>query len=246
MPSLISIDPQFHYSFEPPPPKLNENFPKTIDLNENDIFTLDTFLNQYLQAQNNGLPYFLLSIAELTPASKDTPPVYKIFNSASLRSHKYQCLNKEQPFSCPLTRLPIQKIHYIALECFNHIQKESSNNLEFAPKKIDELKNFRFFYPALYEPSGDEELALDALNPYVNKDESADGYVDQKEKQELISQILSDKMFKLLGNLKQLKSKKIKIQFLKKAIKHLHIEAAKWKFCSRLNSMPIPKTEEEI
>lgn len=231
---IIGIDPQFHYSFEPRPPILDEKFPKTIDMKETDVFTLDTFLNQYVQAQKNGLPYFLLSIAELTPASKYTPPVYKIFNSASLRSHKYQCLNTSQPFNCPLTRLPIQKIHYIALDCFNHTQQKSSNTPVFTPKKIEDLKNFKFFYPALYEPSGDEELALDALNPYVNKEDSADEYVDQKEKQELISLILSDKIFSLLGRMKLKNSKQNKMQYLRKVINPLNIEAAKWRFCSRM------------
>lgn len=231
----IKISPCFHYAFEPRPPTTGDKFPKTIDLEDEDIFTLESFKEQFLKAQNNGLPYYLLAIAELKPEKVGDAKVYKIYSASSLRIHRYTCLNKNKSFTCPLTTLPIQKIYYIAIDCFKLSKKNKSSPCSFSAYKIDQVTSGKFFYPDFFEPSQDEELALDALNQHIDKNGSPEEYIDQKEKQQLISCILTNKYNTLQKALySPTRRKRINKQHLKKKIQHLKIEAAKWNHCSSL------------
>jgi hypothetical protein len=233
--SSIKIVSTLHYAFEPISAIIDPKFPKKIKLEDVDVFSQDCFKTQYLEAQKNGLPYYLLAIAELKSSQKDTPVVYQTYSSASLRAHKYQCLHEGKEFSCPVTRLPLQKVHYIALDCFKK-KETSKNQFVFTPQKISHIKHGKLFYPDLYEPEGDVELALDALNHHISP-ENPESFSKLKLKQNIISGILKEKLSILEKQLEiqthQARPSAKIVHNIKKIARHLGIEASKWEFCSR-------------
>jgi hypothetical protein len=248
----INVNNSFHYLFEPSPPIIEEGFPSFINLGDLDIFTQETFKEQFLQAQSNGLPYYLISIAELV-SPKDSKRIYKFYATASLRAHEFDCYYSAKDFICPATKLKIDKVHYFAIDCFK-VQKSLTkpNEIQFIPKEIDEIKQCKYFFPTIFESSGNKELVLDALNQNIGV-ECQKEFQLLKRKQKLISSECKSLYIDYLGKnslsgmrdqqkakaesrLVSPKSRTYIKQRLKILKKQIDIEEKKWDFCSEIKA----------
>ena len=237
----LKLHSKFRFLFEPKPPKIHKKFPATINLKEIDILTQMSFKEEFLEAQKNGFPYYILAVAE-SESPTDKSPAYNLYTSASLRSHKIQCLNQNKEFTSPLTRLTIQKIYYLAVECFKFSKSPSTNDIKFTPKALNEVKCAKFFYPEIYHPNGNIDLALDALNHNIDPT-TPRLFSEVKKRQGVIAKYLKFKINQIKLDLLKLENHNNmplldstftdhKIKSLRKEIHQLEIEAQKWLFCA--------------
>ncbi len=245
---VVKLYPKFQYLFDPTPPKVPKNFPRRVNLNELDIFTQNTFSDQYLEAQKNGCPYYLLAVTESKSDSEsNTPPVYTIYDSASLRSYRIQSQNKSKPLVSPLTNLPIQKIYYLAIECFKLSQNPNSSTIEFIPRPLKEVKLAKFFNPEIYHPDNNIELALDALNHHIDSTTPV-LFSQVKRCQNVISKYLNSLMKKdlppnMVSSSLNDNTPSPQHALAQRFIQHLQIEAQKWSQCSHIKPFlpPLPE-----
>ncbi|MBA3603053.1 MAG: hypothetical protein H0W50_05310 [Parachlamydiaceae bacterium] len=149
----------------------NPNFPQVLMLDDDEAFTYSSFRDNIISAQKAGLPYYLVSVAELE--SK----VYKIYDTLYLRAFIYESAERvgdlinstiDLPTHSdffvvdPLTRLPIEKVHYFCISCFDD---------NFEPVVLPDLVPLslhNYFDPKVYDCDQlDENSAIDALDYYT-------------------------------------------------------------------------------
>jgi hypothetical protein len=151
----ISINCSYHSAYERP---FKEPFSTIFNLEETEALTRASFAENYQQAQQAGLPCYLVVVVELNDP-EEPESIYKCYDAVELNSYHEKCQDGNIKFTCPLTRLPIEKTHYFALDCFKVVQNE------MIPIDASSLREVRYIYPKRYDcDGGNESDFIEALN----------------------------------------------------------------------------------
>lgn len=168
----INISKEYNFGFNPG--ILDDNFPKSINLNEIESFTIESFKDNYFHAREAGLPYYLISIAEIAAKKQN---LYKFYDAQSFHAHKITCINREEELLCPNTRLPVNKIYYLALDCF----QPSGSSEEFTNIEAKLVNPLNFVFE-----NQSEDIFFDALNYHILLGDDPEETCKVKECQKII------------------------------------------------------------
>ncbi|MGA8164209.1 MAG: hypothetical protein WB791_04190 [Waddliaceae bacterium] len=105
-----------------------DSFPKEVSLNHKDPITFETLRDSIEQAQKLCIPCYLLAVTEThyKKESEAKQSFFHVYDGCSLKIHL--TVNGRRA-NDPLTNLPIENVHFFAIQCFEvcgHEVKETT------------------------------------------------------------------------------------------------------------------------
>lgn len=139
------------------------NFPKHLNINENETFTSETWGKLFDRAVANHVPNYAIAIVPLKQGEKEW---YNIYDALAFRNFILDLKEKQQTLSDPLTRaeICIEKVKFMAVKCFDLDPK--SRQILQVPLQGQEFKPF---YPSVQNVSQNIRKEMNKLRAYDEK-----------------------------------------------------------------------------
>lgn len=135
------------------PSRFPEDFPKQLNIKEEENFTCQSHEESFLEAQNAGLPYYVVVVVE--SLGKDQKRFYHTYDRNQFEDYRAKITKQTQPLYDPVTCEPVMRVHYFAVKCF-----ESDPENLFGPTDPSNMKLTPFASPT---PDVKNQMLKEAL-----------------------------------------------------------------------------------
>lgn len=98
-------------------PSLPKNFPKQLDFKEEDHLTCQSYEESYFEAQNAGLPYYVVVVVE-SLGNDLTKNFYHTYDRNQFETYRAKIKKECQPLYDPISRGLVMRAHCFAVKCF--------------------------------------------------------------------------------------------------------------------------------